>query len=99
MTLVKSAKYMHCLPIFSTLRISLTLKQMLVKLFANSIIINTSNNFIKYKRVNTFYFFEMVYLDLHTVIALYRLNWNEKLLEIFAYLSNNREFYRPKLNL
>ena len=35
----------------------------------------------------------------HTVIALCRLGRNQKLLEIFAYPSNNRAFYRPELNL
>ena len=34
-----------------------------------------------------------------TITALYRLDKNENLLEIFAHTSNNRAFYRPKLNL
>ena len=38
-------------------------------------------------------------LHQHTFIALYFLDRNEKLLKIFAYPSNNRAFYGPKLNL
>ena len=36
--------------------------------------------------------FEVVCLHHHTVITLYRLDKNEKLLEIFAYHSKNRAF-------
>ena len=43
--------------------------------------------------------FEVACLHQHTVIALYRLDRNEKLLRIFAYPSNNRAFYGPELNL
>ena len=41
----------------------------------------------------------MVCLYLHTGIALYRTDRNEKLLEMFAYLINSRVFYEQKLNL
>ena len=43
--------------------------------------------------------FEVGCLHQHTVTALYRLDRNEKLLEIFAYPSNNCAFYGPELNL
>ena len=53
--------------------------------------------YIQYKHVQKL--FEVVCLHLHTVITLYRLDGNKKLLKIFAYASNTRAFYRPELNL
>ena len=43
--------------------------------------------------------FEVSCLHQHTITALYRLDRNEMLLEIFAYPSNNSAFYGPELNL
>ena len=44
-------------------------------------------------------FSEMGCLHEHTVIGLYCLDRNEKLLNNFEYPSNNRAFYGPELNL
>ena len=49
------------------------------------------NKYTQYKRV--WKLFKVVYLHQHTVILLYRLVRNEKLLEMFAYPSNTRTFY------
>ena len=73
---------------------------MLVKSFLSNIIIDLSyilNKYIQHKHVRKL--FEMGCLHQHTVITLYRLDRNEELLEIFAYLSSNRAFYAPELNL
>ena len=78
---------------------------MLVKLFVSYIIIGLSynlNKYIQYKHV--WRPFEVGCLHQHwlftsTVIALYHLDSNEKLLEIFTWPSNNRAFYRPELKL
>ena len=70
---------------------------MLVKLFVSSIIIDLLYNFnryIQYKYVRKL--FEVSSLHQHTVIALYLLDRNDRLIEIFACLSNNRVFYRPE---
>ena len=73
---------------------------MLVESFVNNIIIDLSYNLNKYTQYKLVWkLFDVGCLHLHTVIALYRLHRNEKLLEIFAYPSNNRVFYGPELNL
>ena len=71
---------------------------MLVKSFASGIIIDISYKLDKYihcKHVSKI--FEVDFY-INTVIILYRLDGNEKLLEIFACFSNNRVFYGPELN-
>ena len=55
------------------------------------------NKYIQYKHVSKL--LEVGCLYQHTVITLYRLDRNEKLLEIFAYPSSNHAFYGPELNL
>ena len=73
---------------------------MVVESFANNIIIDLSYDLNKYTQHKLVWkLLNVGYLHLHTVIDLYRLHRNEKLLEIFAYPSNNRAFYRPELNL
>ena len=73
---------------------------MLVKSFVNNIIIDLSYNLNKYAQYKPVWkLFEVGCLHQHTVIALYRLDRNEKLLEICASPSNNRVFYGPELNL
>ena len=57
----------------------------MVKLFVSNIIVDLQyglNKHIQYKYV--WKFFEVGYLHQHTVIILYRLDRNEKFLEIFA---------------
>ena len=57
----------------------------MVKLFVSNIIVDLQyglNKYIQYKYV--WKFFEVGYLHQHTVIILYRLDRNEKFLEIFA---------------
>ena len=49
--------------------------------------INTLKNFLKW----------LVYI--YTAMALYRLDWNENLLETFMYSNNSCAFYGPELNL
>ena len=44
-------------------------------------------------------FLEVVSLHVHIVIALYRLDGNEELLEIFGYSSNSHAFHGPDVNL
>ena len=73
---------------------------MLVQSFVSNIIIDTPYNlskFIQYKHV--WKLFEVVCLHQHAVIALCRLDGNEKLLEIITYPSKNLAFYGPELNL
>ena len=53
------------------------------------------NKYIQHKHSEKL--FEVVYLHLHTVITLHRLDGNEKLIEINAYPSNSRAFYGPEL--
>ena len=43
--------------------------------------------------------FEVGCLNQHTVIALYRLDWSEKSLQIFAYPSNKRAIFGPEMNV
>ena len=72
---------------------------MLVKSFVSNIIIDLSYNlkeYIQYKQV--WKLFQVGCLNQHTAVALYRLDWKEKLLKIFTYPSNKRLFYRPVLN-
>ena len=73
---------------------------MLVKpLFSNVMIdfpYNLNKN-MQYKHL--WKFFEVDCLHQHTVIPLYRLDWDEKLLEIFTYPSNNLAIHGPELNL
>ena len=58
------------------------------------------NKYVQCKHIGKFFKWEVLHcLHVQTVIVLYRLNRNEKLLEIFAYPSNNRVFYGPELNL
>ena len=45
------------------------------------------------------FIFEVVCLHQHTVIALYHLDENGKLLDILAYPSNSCALYGPKMNL
>ena len=64
--------------------------QFLVKLFVNNIIIVLSynlNKYIQYKHV--WKLFEVGCLHQHTIVALYRLDRNEKLLEIMHYTDRN----------
>ena len=64
---------------------------MLFESFVNNIIIDLSYNLNKYTPYKLVWkLFEVGCVHQHTVIALYRLDRNEKLLEIFAYPSNNR---------
>ena len=66
---------------------------MLVKSVVSNIIINESYNLNKYTEYEHFWkLFEVGCSHLHSVITLYRLDRNEKLLEIFAYPINNRAF-------
>lgn len=48
---------------------------------------NAFKNFLKW----------LVYI--YTAMALYRLDWNENLLETFMYSNNSCAFYGPELNL
>ena len=60
---------------------------MLVKLFVSNILIDLScnlNKYIQYKHTRKL--FEVGCLHQQTVIALYRLGWNAKLLKIFLNL-------------
>ena len=73
---------------------------MLFESFASNIIIDLSYNLNKYTQYKLVWkLLEVGCLYQHTVIALHRLDRNEKLLEIFAYSSNNCVFHRPELNL
>ena len=75
---------------------------MLVKSFASNKIIDLTYNLNKYTEYKQVWnLFEVSCLHQHTLIAntLYRLDRNEKLVEIFAYPSNNRVFYGVELNL
>ena len=65
---------------------------MLVKSFVSNSLSYNLNKYTQYKT-------EAGCLHQYTVTALYRLDRNEKLLEIFAYPSNSRAFYGPELNL
>ena len=72
----------------------------MVKSFVGNIIINLSYNLNKYRQYKHIWkLFEVGFLHQHTVFALYRLDRNEKLLEIFAYPSNSHAFYGLELNL
>ena len=63
-------------------------------------IIDLSYNLKKYTQYKHVWKpFEVGCLHQHTVIALQFLDKNKKLLEIFAYPSNNCSFYEPELNL
>ena len=115
MILVSNAKCIHFQPIFLpflspfTLQmgvihkvslILLILLQMLVKSFVSNVITDIPYNLSKYRQYkHVWKLFEVVWLHKHTVIVFYCLDGNKKLLEIFAYPSNNRLFYGPKLNL
>lgn len=73
---------------------------MLVKIFLSNKLIDKSNKinkYIQYKHNEKH--FEMVCLNLHTVIVLHCYDGNENLLEMFGYPSNSHAFYRPELNL
>ena len=70
------------------------------KSFASNIKTDLSYNLdkhIQYKHVLNL--FQEGFIHQHTAIALYRLDRNKKLLEIFTCPSNNRVFYGPELNL
>ena len=114
MILVNYAKYIQFLPVFSTSsrpftvlvqtthkitrRVLNSLQKLIMLLFSNTTDISHNlNKYIQYKYNEKL--FEVVCLHLHTVIALYRLHRNEKLLEIFAYPSNSRVFCGLGLNL
>ena len=74
--------------------------QILVKSSVSNIIFDLPyklNKHMQYKHV--WKLFQGDYLHQHTVIALYRLDRNEKSLRIFEYPSYNRAFYRPELNI
>ena len=72
---------------------------MLVKSFDSSIT-DLSYNLYKYtQHKQVWKLFEMSCVHQHYVIALYRLDRNKMLLEIFAYPSNNRAFYIAELDL
>ena len=69
---------------------------MLIKSFANSIIIGISYNLGKYiQHKHVWKLFEVVCLHYHTVIALCHLDRNEKLLKIFVYPVKNRVGIKP----
>ena len=73
---------------------------MLVKAFLSNVLIDipyNTNKSVRYKHV--WYLFNAICLYLHTVIAMHCSNENEKLLNIFAYSSNNRALSVPELNL
>ena len=112
--LVNDVKYIHVYPTSqlppAPLHWSLDCK---AKLFIKSIqfylfrykcfvtnIIDLSYNLKKYTQYKHVWKpFEVGCLHQHTVIALQFLDKNKKLLEIFAYPSNNCSFYEPELNL
>ena len=69
---------------------------MFVKSFLSYIIIELSNNLIKYTQYKT------VWSGLFTSVHCNRLvllDRNEKLLKIFAYPSEKRTFYKQEMNL
>ena len=112
MILVNDAKVHLFLPNFLTtsslftLRVQTTHKisqTLLIKLFVSNIVTDLSCNLSEYYTLYTvlhvWILFEVGCLYQHTKIALYRLNRNEKLLQIFVKPSNNCAFYRPELNL
>ena len=73
---------------------------MLFESFVNNTIIDLSYNLNKYTQYKLVWkLFEVGCLHQYTVITLYRWDRNKKLLEIFAYPSNNRVFHGPELNL
>ena len=55
------------------------------------------NKYVPYKHV--WKLFQVGFLHQHIVIALYRLDRNEKLPEFFPYPFNDSAFYGPDLNL
>ena len=68
---------------------------MFVKPFVSKMIIDLLylNNYIQYK-----HFLKLVVYK-NTAITLYRLDWNENFLKMFAYPTNNRAIYRPEVIL
>ena len=113
--LIKDAKYIHFYPTFhlppvllhcnyktsiKSIEFYLVCFKFLVKLFVRYIIIDLSYNLNEHRQdKHVWRLFEVGCLHQHTVSALYRLYRNEKLLEFFAWSSNNRAFYRPELKL
>ena len=72
---------------------------MLLKSIVSNIVFDLLYNLSKYTQYkHVWKLFEVGCLHQH-LIAFYDLDRNEKLLEIFAYLSYNRTFYGPELNL
>ena len=72
----------------------------MVKSFVSNMTYDLSynlNKYIQYKYV--WKLFKVGCLHQHNVIAMYHLDRNEKMLEVFAYPNNNRAFYRLELNL
>ena len=69
---------------------------MLVKIFLSNKLIDISNKINKYIQYKQYKHkekpFEMVCLNLHTVIVLHCYDGNENLLEIFGYPSNSHAF-------
>ena len=73
---------------------------MLFESFVNNTIIDLSYNLNKHPQYKFVWkLFEVGCLHQHSVIALYRLDRNKELLEVFAYPSNSRVFHGPELNL
>ena len=72
---------------------------MLFESFVNNVIIDLSCSLNKHTQYKLIWKLSEGCLHQHTVIALYRLDKNGKLLHIFAYPSNNRVFHGLELNL